>query len=400
MNERAESLRWLPRFVTIVLGVPAGVSLVLAALRPADVSWVFAGSVVALFCMIQLLARRAGPQRARWLLAACSLCLMLWPELALRAAGLRFDRAGTLVGVWQPDRMVEAKRHPDLFWTLPPGSDSVNAEGFLGPEFRIPKPQGVYRIVFLGDSCTQQGYPALVASRLNATFSDDRVFEAINLGVAGYTSHQGRVAAERWLEALEPDLTVVYFGWNDHWRARVVSDSERAKWSRAAITRLLSASRLAQGVLMLSGSIWPEPLEEPRVGLEEYAANLRDIAVTARAAGSVVLLLTAPSSHARLGVPGDLIRRDYAASKQRVLEWHGAYNAEVEPVARAGGWRFLDLAGAADVEDIAALRRIFRRDGIHFTGQGLAWVATRIADEIALERSGAPLRRQSSSTSR
>ena len=151
---------------------------------------------------------------------------------------------------------------------------------------------------------------------------------------------------------------------------------------------------------MLSGSIWPEPLSTPRVGLEEYAANLRQIGTTARAAGSAVLLLTAPSSHARLGVPGDLIRRDYAASKQHVLEWHRAYNAAVEPVARSGSWRFLDLAAAADAEDAAVLRRIFQRDGIHFTGQGLAWLATRIADEIALERSGAPLRRQSSSTSR
>lgn len=83
--------------------MPAGSSLVLAALRPADVWWVFVGSVVALFCLMQLLAHRAGPRRARWLVAACSLCLVLWPELALHAADLRFDHAGTIVGVWQPD---------------------------------------------------------------------------------------------------------------------------------------------------------------------------------------------------------------------------------------------------------------------------------------------------------
>ncbi len=79
----------------------------------------------------------------------------------------------------------------------------------------IPKPPGRARVLFLGDSCTQQGYPRLV--ELYLTIADeDRSFEAVTLAVAGYSPYQGRVLAETYGVQMQPDFVVVYFGWNDH----------------------------------------------------------------------------------------------------------------------------------------------------------------------------------------
>ena len=84
-------------------------------------------------------------------------------------------------------------------------------------EFTIPKPAGSTRILFFGDSCTQQGLPRTVATRLNrlgglaplgraqAGDAEAQPVEAINFGVSGYSSHQGLVLAERWTERLEAD---------------------------------------------------------------------------------------------------------------------------------------------------------------------------------------------------
>ncbi len=49
----------------------------------------------------------------------------------------------------------------------------------------------------------------------------------MTLALSGYSSHQGRVLAELYGETLEPDLAVIYFGWNDHWRAYQTIDSQK-----------------------------------------------------------------------------------------------------------------------------------------------------------------------------
>jgi len=76
--------------VPLVLAPPLVAAVALGALRPADASWALAGGLA----------------------------------LAL-AAGLRFDEAGVIFGIWAP---IAARDHPDFFWTLPPERPEVNAE--------------------------------------------------------------------------------------------------------------------------------------------------------------------------------------------------------------------------------------------------------------------------------
>jgi hypothetical protein len=117
-------IHWL---VPLVLGPPLAAAVALAALRPADASWTFAGALALLLAAGFAAAWRFGRRRPEWVVAGCAFSLVLWPEVALRALGLRFDEVGAIFGIWEP---IAARAHPDFFWTLPPERPEVNAEGF------------------------------------------------------------------------------------------------------------------------------------------------------------------------------------------------------------------------------------------------------------------------------
>jgi len=383
--------RALELLVFIVLFPPAVAAVAIAALRPVDGSWLLAASLVGLWVAAHLTARRVGERGSRWLVALCAFSLALWPELALRSAGFRFERAGTiLLGFFRPAGSLEAKRDPALFWILPTDVEGVNSHGFIGPEFRIPKPEGVFRILFFGDSCTQQGFPRLVEDRLNASGEGTGAVEAVNLGVAGYSSYQGREVARIWAEPLEPNVGVVYFGWNDHWQAYGKTDAQRGTRLNFLATRLLLTVRTLQFLAWVTGPRQPVPLGSPRVDLEEYRENLEAIGEAVERAGGRVLLLTAPSAHRRLGVPHDLVSQGFAANEAELLVLHQRYNDVVRGLAKQRGWALLDLE--SEVQKLEQFSEIFMGDGIHFTPAGLAWIASRISSEIRALR-GTPASR-------
>ena len=98
------------------------------------------------------------------------------------------------------------------------------------------------------------------------------------------------------------------------------------------------------------------------------------------AAGGVVLLLTAPSAHQLRGSPIHLLRQGLVKHPLDTLTLHRQYNGVVRRVARQRGWQLIDLQ--AEAQWHPELDTLFRRDGIHYTANGLAWVADRIAQRI------------------
>jgi lysophospholipase L1-like esterase len=359
MSATTPSRRSLTLLVNAILAPLALIAIALLA-GGREMHWGLAGFLAGLWAL-GFLAARSG--RGEWVLALASVGLCVAPEVALRAIGFRWDYAGHIVfGAGSPEGTIRAERDPDLFWTLPVGRPDVNSDGFLGGEFMIPKPQGVTRIVFLGDSCTQQGYPSLVGQMLESARSRPFGFDIVNLGVAGYSSYQGKVLAERWVARLEPDLAVVHFGWNDHWQAIGSTDAERAEPGNRMLVSSFTSARLFQLLVLAQGARQPTASGRVRVSLPEYRANLEAIGEQVLADGSELLLLTA------------------AVSKQSALDLHLRYNEEVRALARRRHWPLLDLAAKA--ERLPEPEKIFKSDGIHFTPEGLHWVASHIADHV------------------
>lgn len=111
---------------------------------------------------------------------------------------------------------------PDLGWSLLPGATAdskatgvrvryaINSLGLRGPETTLDKPEGIFRIVVLGDSHAfgfgiplEQHFTTL----LQGYFKD---VEVLNLGVCGYGVDQMALRLERDGFPLHPDLVICY----------------------------------------------------------------------------------------------------------------------------------------------------------------------------------------------
>ena len=316
--------------------------------------------------------RRSRLLQRSVLAASVLMALVVLPELGLRAAGYH-QTAGVSTGPPRATRFARFVAHDELLWTRAPGDSDINELGFPGPEVPETKPPGISRLLFLGDSCTAQGFPSRVSERIPGT-------DAVALACQGYSSLQGRRMADLYGRDLEADAVFVYFGWNDHWRTRSVPDAERL--APGSWTRLVERSRLLQLVASAVGGGASDPTDRPRVSAAEYRDNLAAIAGTFP--GVPVVLVTAPSTHPSLGVPDYLTVEGFAPDAETVLEEHASYNRIVREVAaELTDAHLLDLEAAyADLPG-DELRNLFRTDGIHFTEAGLERVAADIAAFLA-----------------
>jgi lysophospholipase L1-like esterase len=144
------------------------------------------------------------------------LVALLLAEAALRIMGFSAP-------VWyRPD--------PQLGWTLRPGMSAwftkegralvtVNDQGRRDRETTLYKPEGVYRIVVLGDSYSEamqverdQAYWSLLPGRLaSCGFQKGKTIEVLNFGVSGYGTAQEYVMLESQAIRYRPDLVLLQF---------------------------------------------------------------------------------------------------------------------------------------------------------------------------------------------
>lgn len=350
------------------------------------------GFAIAGYFGIRALARRGRDVRVFISVAVLNLMLVT-PELALRAADIAYE-TGIQFGYPRPSQFLELVPDKDLFWKLPPNSSSVNSMpsvnslGFYGKEIQVSKPPAVYRLMFLGDSVPAQGYPQTVETFLNCLHPGGRRFESINVAVGGYSSYQGRILAAKYGKTLQPDLVLVSYGWNDHWQAYGQIDSRKTiSIDHSRIRRTLNLvyrhSRILQWLLhaellLLRGA--EHPIAEVRVPLNEYRNNLIYIGDMFAAMNVPVIFITPPTSYYALGVPDYYIARGFAASKDKAVAFHKAYNQAVREVAESRHWLVLDLE--QEIGSLRNLSDIFLTDGIHLTPDGRALLAHRITEFI------------------
>lgn len=250
---------------------------------------------------------RAG----RWLLAlAAPVVLLGLGEAGLRLAGFRhvprvkrlqYPTIAGYDGTYEY-RIPATPEPPGYLWRTQAGTPLTGADGFRRPELTALPAPGRFRIAFLGGSTTQgQRYPFAerTVNILNGALGPSR-YEALNAGCSSYSTHQSRLALERWVLRRQPGLVCVYHGWND-WDVAVDGYSDAEKDLPATlppltgrVARFLAVrSRLVQGLAWGSEVLdrsWPRA----RVAPGEFEDNLRAMARRCARHGREVVVFTRP----------------------------------------------------------------------------------------------------------
>jgi lysophospholipase L1-like esterase len=183
----------------------------------------------------------------------------------------------------------------------------TNSHGFRGEEFALKKPPNVYRIVLAGDSNPmgfglsddREPYPARAESLLTRYFARTLPtrFEAINLGVDGYSSHQTRLVLDEYVGRMHPDVVGIQVGFNDH-TLSAAGDREHGfarPWPLDLLERSHAYRWLRRRLLLVVGPRRGDAAPVPRVSLDEYEANLREMVHRVERTGALCLLLTTPA---------------------------------------------------------------------------------------------------------
>jgi len=275
---------------------------------------------------------------------AIALAVLALAEAGLRAFGFEHDAAPVVFrfGYPNPREMTGLFRtDPRLFWRFRPGTvfDAeapvpINARGYRGPEPRDPRPPGLVRIAVLGDSVafgSASAWPEILAERLRRSLPGREV-EVLNFGVPGYTVVQGLRQFEDEVGALEPDLVLVAYGWNDHWMARGgLPDAERdpraLEENRLALA--LARLRLTQALHALlrradEGAVVSSTRRVPLPAFEDHVARLVD---AARATGAVPIVIDLPSALTEETLPGYLVDQGFTPSARDAVADHERYAA-------------------------------------------------------------------------
>lgn len=274
--------------------------------------------------------------------------------------------------LWVCDPILTFKLKPDLVAHGKP----LNRAGFRSREF-LPKQDGVFRIVALGDSCTfgviatqraleyvREPYPQLL-ERLAAERIGVGKVEVLNAGVPAYNSFHGVMLLRTKLRDLEPDLITVRYGWNDHFVAatpsvyrepgNLLALEAQDVLLRTALYGFLrrlgmSLQRFRQGVVSAPSL----PAEwKPSVPRDAYQHNLRRIVSLARDQGAQVWLLTSPHAFVIDENRGRYAETPMSArqvlsfnaipSFERLIEIHDDYNQATREVGAELGVPVVDM---------------------------------------------------------
>ncbi len=286
-------------------------------------------------------------------------------------------------------------RDPELLFAFKPGvmwdRFPINSHGFRTHEFAVPKPDGLVRVACLGDSCTAQGHPPY-SERLDECLKADppagRAWEAVNLGVFGYSSAQGAAVYRRWASRLGANVVTLYFGWNDHWTEHSVTDRQRMASRMGPLAartlesfrrkRLYAAlSRAVSGMREGAEGRSDADSRVPRVPPVEYTGTLKRLIADIRANGAVPLVLTAP----RRSLTETLVKSGHARSPAEAESLHDHYVELTRQVAAEEGAELLDLA--AIIDDPAYDDGYFMEDGIHWTDdKGIPLLASLLCGKL------------------
>ncbi len=179
--------------------------------------------------------------------------------------------------------------------------------------FRVAKPREERaessHVLCVGDSTTfGWGVPgtsvfATVLEKTLARRNPDAQWTVHNAGVPGFSSHQMRQMAERWIPILKPKVVVICIGNNDAWPARESDLQAQQGGFASGVAGLLGKSAfLSWAAALLRGKEEPEnPIyfaddSVPRVSDDEMAANIEAVITLAKQHNARPMILAAPAN--------------------------------------------------------------------------------------------------------
>ncbi len=278
-------------------------------------------------------------------------------EAALRITGFEYHLMPAVQFGWPDPQTIQTAYadDPDLFWVTRDYREKLRTARHTHPA-----------IIFMGDSCTEFGaYPARTLAMLSANHASTTT--GLHLAAGGWSSEQGVAQLERDVIPLHPSVVVIYYGWNDHWKALGPTDPDL----RAAQQGLWLSGhlRIAQLALKARVGLSMRNADRPnRVPADRYRHNLEQMAALSRKAGIIPVFVTAPSNYVPGQEPAYLLRR-HVRRLADVIPLHQQYTQLTRDAARESGGVLCDAAA-----DFAALPGshdvYFRADAIHFTPDG------------------------------
>ena len=331
--------------------------------------------------------------RLSLLLSSLTLGLLLL-ELTLRLIGFTTVMQPVVTGAASPGGNTGnyMMADPELRWRLRAGGAlegvRVNAQGFFGREVVQPKPPGTTRVTCIGDSCTADAHPAgspTWPDLLHQLISTNRPgWEAHSQGVHGYSVVQGLRHYELYGRAFQPDVVVIYFGWNDHWRHGEGGRTDRqhlalrmSPWRKRMHDRL-TPSRLYQWLWSLR-SRSADSADNPeglRVPPDDYSKTLIELVQQIQADGARPILVTAPRA---ANITDLLVERGQTLKVEDAIRRHDAYVKRTREISKQTGVTLVDAAARmARHPDLP----LFKRDGIHLTWFGRGFLAQIVFEAL------------------
>lgn len=156
----------------------------------------------------------------------------------------------------------------------------INSRGFVGAEFEVPKPRDTYRIIAVGDSCTfgtgdpAQAYPYMLEQFLNAPAGGGGRIEVINAGIEGYNSEFALSRLRDELLGYEPDMVILYIGWND--LMKINPENASAASQHSWLATLLQRSYLVKAYNKLFFYYIRPTVLKPRLDFDGVDAHTYD----------------------------------------------------------------------------------------------------------------------------
>lgn len=290
---------------------------------------------------------------------------------------------------------------------------TINSLGYRGEEFPYEKQAGVYRIACVGASSTfgaevpdDETYPVHLERLLNDRLPD-RNIEVINAGVPGYTSAECLINFSMRVMDLEPDLVVIYLGYNDfkpnrhpgfssdyaHWRIPGERATPTGFW--ADVSEVLERRSLFYYKLRWNLPEYLAKMQPPRVverfprhdavsdeGVATFKRNMESIITIARAneidVGLAMEALCISREHYEVNPEWyiDVLNFVPTLSIDGLLDAKGRYTAAVSQLAEDHALPFLNGA------DVVPVDTAYFKDHVHLNIKGHRTLAQGMSDML------------------